>query len=127
MKKVLLRNISIILLTILVIFMVMPLYSMADVPKEIDPSAWKPDDLNTGDVEALTSSATTIVSYIRYIGIIVTIVALIILGIKYMVGSIEERAEYKKSMKAFLIGVIVFFALSQLIAVIIDLSDSLGS
>ena len=38
-----------------------------------------------------------------------------------MTGTVEERADYKSSMRPYLIGVFIFFALSQLLSVIIDL------
>lgn len=125
MKKELLKNILTILFIILVILLMIPTYSNADVPKTINPSSWEPPQMNTNDVKEITDAAATLVDYIRYIGIIVTVVALLALGIKYMVGSIEEKAEYKKSMKAYIIGVVLFFALSQIIAVIIDVADAL--
>lgn len=125
MKKLVLISISSILIISLMMLFVIPTYSYADVPTEIDPSDWEPPALNSSDVEDLTNAASNIVSYIRVIGVIVTVIALMILGIKYMVGSTEERADYKKSMKPFIIGVIIFFALSQFLAVIIDIADSL--
>ncbi len=125
MKKELLKHILTILFIILVILLMIPNQSNADVPKTINPSSWEPPQMNTNDVKEITDAAATLVDYIRYIGIIVTVVALLALGIKYMVGSIEEKAEYKKSMKAYIIGVVLFFALSQIIAVIIDVADAL--
>ena len=38
----------------------------------------------------------TIVSWLTGIGMAVSVIVLLILGIKYMIGSAEEKAEYKK-------------------------------
>ncbi len=57
----------------------------------------------------------TIVSFIRGIGTIVSVAALAIMGIKYMVGSVEEKAEYKKEMVPYLVGAAMLFGLSNLI------------
>lgn len=43
------------------------------------------------------------------IGIIVAVIVGSILGIKYMVGSAEEKAEYKETLIVYLIGCIVVF------------------
>ena len=123
-KRKVIEIIFILLLTVTLITFITPNYVNADTPREIDPSDWKPSDLNPGDVQEITDSAKVIVSFIRYMGIVVSIIALLILGMKFMVGSVEERAEYKKSMKAFLIGVLIFFALSQVLALIIDVASS---
>lgn len=57
----------------------------------------------------------TIVSFIRGVGTIVSVVTLAIMGIKYMVGSVDEKAEYKKEMVPYLIGAVLVFGLSNLI------------
>ncbi|MEI3401230.1 MAG: hypothetical protein V8R51_02250 [Clostridia bacterium] len=43
------------------------------------------------------------------VGIVLSVVILIILGIKYMMGSAEEKAEYKKTMIPYLIGAVSVF------------------
>ena len=43
-----------------------------------------------------------------------------ILGIKYMMGSLEQRAGYKKSMLPLLIGAILLFSAVNLTAFIMD-------
>ena len=62
---------------------------------------------------------------IRIVGIIVAVITLLILGIKYMTGSIQEKAEYKNKMLPYLIGVVIFFALTQLLALILNLVTEL--
>ena len=93
----------------------------------IDPDNFKPDPLQDDEIAPIVSKGATLVSIIRVIGIIVTVVCLMLIGIKYMTGSIEEKADYKKSMIPYLIGVLVFFALSQLLAIIIEFANSLNS
>ena len=38
-----------------------------------------------------------------------------------MTGTVQEKAEYKKTMIPYLIGVFIFFALSQILPLIIGL------
>ena len=50
-----------------------------------------------------------------------------VIGIKYMTGSISERAEYKKTMIPYIVGALIFFALTQLLSLIIELIDGAQS
>ena len=65
----------------------------------------------------------TIVGIVRAVGIVAAVVILMVVGIKYMKGSAEEKAEYKKTMPAYIIGAILLFAATQVIAWIIELSQ----
>lgn len=91
----------------------------------IDPGDFEPPALTDSDTQTIMDKGASIVSVIQVIGIIVTIVSLILIGIKYMIGSLEEKADYKKSMIPYLIGVFIFFALTQLLGVIIKVSEGL--
>lgn len=55
-----------------------------------------------------------IIGILQTIGVVLSIVILIVLGIKYMMGSAEEKAEYKKTMIPYLVGAIFIFAASTL-------------
>lgn len=81
--------------------------------------------MQDSDTSLITSKAASIVSVIQIIGIIVTVISLMVMGIKYMVGSIEEKADYKKTMIPYLIGVVMFFALTQLLVVVEKVSEVL--
>ena len=93
-----------------------------------------PDDYNPGSFEdaftgagKITNVGSTIIFVIRVIGIIVTVVCLMIIGIKYIIGSVEEKADYKKTMIPYLIGVFIFFSLSQIIPMLIEFGSSLNT
>lgn len=55
---------------------------------------------------------------VRTVGIILSVVTLMLLGIKYMIGSVEEKAEYKKTFGIYIIGALMVFAISTFIDVI---------
>lgn len=50
-----------------------------------------------------------ITGILQTVGIVLSVVILIILGIKYMMGSAEEKAEYKKTMIPYLVGAAFIF------------------
>jgi len=59
-----------------------------------------------------------IVGLIRVVGTIAAVAMLTILGIKYMMGSAEERAEYKKTLFPYLVGAVLIFAATNLAQVV---------
>ena len=89
----------------------------------VNPNDYKPSDLTEGDTTVITTKASKITSTIGVIGIIVSVVTLILIGIKFMTGSIEEKAEYKKSMIPYLIGVFIFLTITQLLNIIVKIID----
>lgn len=91
----------------------------------INPGNFEPPALTEDDTEVVTSKISPIVTIMRTIGFIVLIVTIILIGIRFMLGSIEEKADYKKSMIPFLIGAIIFFGLSQFLALIIEMSKTI--
>jgi len=60
----------------------------------------------TIDTQA-TNVAGTILNYVQWAAIIGSIIVITILGIKYMTGSLEEKAAYKKTMIPLVIGCVV--------------------
>lgn len=71
----------------------------------------------TGTSELVTTGIN-LVSIITSIGIVVSVIAIAILGVKYMLGSVEERAEYKKTLMPYLIGATLVFGASTIAQII---------
>lgn len=85
----------------------------------INPDKYKPTEVKGSDLGTTgESKVQSLIGLITIIGILVSIASIIILGIKYMVGSIEERAEYKKTMLPMVIGMIFLFGTSTIISII---------
>lgn len=74
------------------------------------------------EVAALTGAGNKILTVITTIGIVISVVMLIVLGIKYMIGSTEEKAEYKKSLMPYVIGAGILFAASSIAQIIYTLA-----
>ena len=43
---------------------------------------------------------------------------MILLGVKYMLGSVEEKAEYKKSLFPYMIGAVFVFGASTIAGIV---------
>lgn len=91
----------------------------------IDPDDYKPNDININDIQEIINMSSIIVTAIRTIGATISVVVLLVLGIKYMMGSVEERADYKKSMIPYVVGTFIFFGITQFLAIIIQMVEYL--
>lgn len=83
-----------------------------------DPEGWKTapaDKIKTDDIQNFSAS---IINVVAVIGSAAAIITLIVLGIKYMMGSAEEKAEYKKTLLPYIIGAAMVFGASVLVGVI---------
>lgn len=83
-----------------------------------------------GDGKVETNSLTTVgnnvVTIINVVGIVVAVIILLIIGIKYMIGSASEKAEYKKTMIPYIVGAVLIFAGTSLVRVIYSLANSVS-
>lgn len=111
-----------IIFLILIIFCI-PTYSMA-IGNPIDnPNSYKPGGISSVDSDKIVNKVNPILGAITVIGIVVSVITLTILGIKYMIGSVEEKAEYKKSMIPYIIGIVLLLAASTAVGLIAKLTQ----
>ena len=89
--------------------------------------------LNDVDGTNLPGSAQTsvdkfgqgIISIIATVGSIISVIVLVALGIKYMMGSTEEKAEYKKTLLPYIIGACILFGASSIAGIIYNIAINL--
>ena len=78
--------------------------------------------VNTNSISDLGQN---IIRIVGTVGMIAAVVVLIVLGIKYMMGSAEEKAEYKKTMLPYVIGAVLIFAASSVVSIIAGFGTSI--
>ena len=78
------------------------------------------------DTAGILKLAGKILGFLQWIALIGGVLIIAVLGIKYMMGSLEEKAEYKKVLPGYFIGAIMVVAISQFIAVIIDIVTNIN-
>lgn len=64
--------------------------------------------------EDMTTTAGKVLKLIRTIAIILGTIVIAVLGVKYMMGSVEEKAEYKKSFIPLVVGILVIMAATSI-------------
>ena len=116
MKKTV-KIISIILLVTMLLATVASTVYAADVGDTLGKMDGKSDVKN----DQLVAIGNRVVNIIQVVGIVVAVVILLIIGIKYMVGSASEKAEFKKSMIQYIVGAVLIFAGTSIVKVIYSL------
>ena len=114
------RIFSIIMLIIITLSSFMATISYADL---INPNDYNPNNSNDEVPEKFTNMVGIIATTIQTIGVILSVIVIGLLGIKYMTGSVDERADYKKSMIPFLVGTVLIVAVGTIIRIVNDLTS----
>ena len=70
-----------------------------------DPKYYFPNGVTDESSSAFVEKIGGILGVISTVGIICSVIVLCIIGLRYMLGSVEEKAEYKKTMLGYIIGV----------------------
>lgn len=120
------KSMKIITLALIVVMAIMLGTSVLATGVDLDPSTIVANTSGDGG-DKMQAIGATILGYVRIIGSILAVVILAIIGLKYMMGSAEEKAEYKKSMMPYLIGAILVFASSQLASAIYNAANSMNA
>lgn len=108
------------LIIVLIIFILCFLFMISQVQATyFNPNLYKPDSTNSvSGATQLEKIGNRFIGAIQVVGSIISVVALIIIGIKYIMGSVEEKAEYKETLKPYLIGAILLFGITNLLGIV---------
>ena len=83
-------------------------------------------NIDSNSQTQITSVGGKIVGIIQVIGIVIAVVVIMVVGIKYMMGSVEEKAEYKKTMIPYVVGCIMVFGISNIVKIIYNIAVKIG-
>ena len=126
MKKTL-RILSMFMIVLMVVSISSTVFATSTTTK-IDTSII---DGMTGNADIGTAGTTignignTILTIVTTVGMVLAVVLVAILGIKYMMGSSEENAEYKKSMMPYLVGAVLVFGASAIGKAVVGFGTSI--
>ena len=112
MKKYV-KIIIFIILIVICLFSSVYAYTPSFTPDKLTGTGGKTDEIEKAGAGVLT--------YISVIASAISIIAMILLGIKYMLGSVEEKAEYKKTLIPYLIGAICVFGATTIPAIVYNI------
>ena len=75
----------------------------------------------SNDIQGVANIAQKVLTAIRNISIIVAVIMISVLGVKYMVGSVEEKAGYKKAFIPMIVGAILVVSAAQIATMLFSL------
>lgn len=85
-----------------------------------NPDHYNPTD-ETASGTNFMKKAGVLLGFLRYLGIIVAVVVLAIIGISYMLSSVEGKAEYKKKILPYVLGCFLIVGISLVLGLVADI------
>ena len=82
-----------------------------------DPTQYLPTNTPTIPTN-MSNMVKVIITIIQAAGVVIAVVCIMVIGIQYMVGAAEQKAEYKKTAIAFLIGALLLFSSATIVKII---------
>ena len=80
---------------------------------------------NGANSEELKQKTGNVLGIVQVIGSVVSVIILMAIGIKYMLGSVEEKAEYKKTLMPYLIGAALVFSGTAIPQILYQISKNI--
>lgn len=114
------KTVKILTILLLVVMLVSFATSVFAAGGQIEPST-----LNAtygSDDGGLAAKTGKIMGLIRNISVVASVIILMILGVKFMLGSVEEKAEYKKSFMPLIIGIILVVSATTIATFIFNMA-----
>ena len=108
---------KIILFIIIFIFVLTLLRTISLAGEHLDTDEYK-TNLKYDDATYLFEKGSGVIAILRNIAAVVSVLAISIIGVRYMVGSVEQKAEYKQTMMPVVIGCVLIGGLSVVLTVI---------
>lgn len=78
----------------------------------------------SANTQGIENVGNYIITIVTVIGTVASVIVLIVLGLKYMMGSAEEKAEYKKTLLPYVIGALLVFAASAIAGFVYQAASS---
>ena len=93
-------------------------------------------DINTNDFNGIYDSSGTskitkaggsILGVVQVIGVSIGIICLIMLGVKYMMSSTNDKATIKERLIPYVIGAVIMFGGTGILTIIANFARTMGS
>lgn len=93
-----------------------------------DPNFWDPSKDEKGQEKTyeepeLMKKAGILLGVINVLGVVSAVIALVLLGMKYFLGSVQEKAEFKNSLLPYILGIVLLVSCTTLPNIIFNVSQ----
>ena len=118
------KIISALLVVLMLVTFVTPVFAVDGIITGVETEVKSKGYDTVQGAANIKKTAGTIIRIIRYVAIIIAVILIAVFGIKFMIGSAEEKAEYKKSFIPLIIGIVVVFGSTYIAQVLFSIAVS---
>lgn len=119
------KTVKIISILLILLVVATTISSVVFAKVEVDKIVKGIDDASSTATSNIQSMGGKIVNIMQVLGVVIAVVVLVVIGIKYMMGSAEEKAEYKKVMIPYVVGAVLIFGATSIVKVVYEVSTSI--
>jgi len=125
MKSILTK---ILLLVLLITMINIPntTYAMDDVISQGDSFLEARDDTSPIDEDALKYTSDSVYNILFTIAVVLAVAIGMIIGIQFMMGSVEEQAKVKETLVPYVIGVFIVFASFTIWKIVVNIGNDVS-
>jgi len=104
-----------ILIIVMILFAIIPCTSLSFNPEDYKNIYEKPTGSDT-----LLNKGKSILGVVQVVGMGIAVIMLVIIGVKYITASVEEKAQLKETLMPYVIGAILLFGGSGILTIVVN-------
>ncbi|MCL2355167.1 MAG: TrbC/VirB2 family protein [Oscillospiraceae bacterium] len=112
------------ILKIVIIFLLLISIVFINIPNVFASIPTEGIEIISPEMTDVENVGNRILGIVQVAGAFISVIILIVLGIKYMLGSVEEKAEMKKSLLIYILGVFLLFGTVTIASLIYNVASS---
>lgn len=121
-SKNMVRVISLVILVLMLAMVVNPVAAASSTAGGVTLPTGEGATVNDTGIQNV---ANNVIGVLKVVGAAIAVIVLLIMGIKYLMASVEEKADFKKAMIPYVVGALLVFAAPWIAGFIIDLAASI--
>ena len=112
------RTMLLVTILIAVLVLIFPLTINASDGSKINPEKYNSSGPSDSDVTEMYKFGGSVAGIIQIVGTAVSVGAMIIIGIKYVLASADEKADYRSRMMPYFIGAVLLFGAANVVRLV---------
>ena len=118
------KKIVFICITIIVsAFLLVTIRNISYADYGIDPSSYDPGNSGEIDAKLVGGIVGKIYNILFQISIVISVISLSVIGLSYIVGSVEEKAEYKKKLIPVALGIFIVSTIVTIVSTLAKIAN----
>ena len=110
-------------LIIIFIAMLLIIFPLTINAAQINPDSYKSSGPSDSDVAEMYSFGGRVAGIIQIVGTAVAVGTMMIIGIRYIMASADEKAEYRERILPYFIGAVLLFGAVNVVKIIYNIMN----